>query len=219
MAKGRNRKAGRRTKSGQLSRAGQPKFDKGTEHAQAMRALYGEDCSDAIGRAYQAGLLGPKDEQHTKDMLKTARQTFRWYWRAYMVGPITSTIGGRMVPERASNDDLADKSEHMTEDERNEMIVNQEAELTSRLKAVDRMGVRREFDGLCIDLNADSGPEWLNRLLKDERQQAYAEARGKTVAYLALASDKRMLRAALDGLEAITDYTVDIGIRAGYRTK
>lgn len=159
MAKrGRRRKNGARTPSGQLSRAKQPKpvtFDKGTERAQAMRTLYGTDGCDAIGRAYRAGLLG--QGQDAKAMLDTARRVSFAYWAAYEVGPFASAIAdkvsgsiGREPPEKAR--------------EREEW-------LAGCLTLVNRLGrtQRRFFDALVVDIHPDYGPTWLDSLLYAHR--------------------------------------------------
>lgn len=169
---GRPRKAGKRTKSGRLSRA-RVNFDRGTERAQAMQALYGPDGCDAIGRAYQAGLLGQGNE--AKALLDMARKVSRLYWRAYETGAVRSCI--------------ADRSFGSVIDLDHAHIKEQETWLTESLKIVDRMGrnVRRAFDQLVINPNPDHGPLWLDALLSRKAMEA----------------DHEKLREALDGLEAL----------------
>ena len=53
MSRGRPRKSGKRRPNGRLIPS--PTFDRGTERAQIMRAFYGTDCTDAIGRALGGG--------------------------------------------------------------------------------------------------------------------------------------------------------------------
>lgn len=170
---GRKRKPGARTKSGRLSRAGKLRYDPGTERAQAMQALYGPDGCDAIGRAYQAGLLGQGNE--AKALLDMARQVSRLYWRAYETGGIKSCI--------------ADKNFGAIVDIDHARVRQQEEWLSESLRVVNSMGrtVRRSFDQLVVDVNPDCGPRFLDNLLSGNATQ----------------SDRDKLREALDGLEAL----------------
>lgn len=175
---GRKRKAGKRTKSGRLSRAAEYTFDKGTEHAQAMVALYGQDGADAIGRAYRAGFLGRGSE--AKALLDTARRISGAYWIAYETGAIRCTLGGSNSGSVASID--------------HERVKRREEWLEGCLRFVNGMGqdVRRAFDQLVIDPNPDSGPAWLDRLLLAEKS--------RTPQPLA---DVAQLRRALDALDCL----------------
>lgn len=177
---GRKRKAGQRTKSGRLSRAGLIPYDRGTERAQAMRALYGDNWSDPIGRAFEAKLLGQGSD--AKAMLDFARSLHAAYWRAYMVGPIRCTLGASTSKQTG---DVIDFDAVKTR--RREEWLNQS------LAFVSRMGVRRQFDQLVLDVNPDHGPDWLDRIIYDER------ARKAT----ASTADHAKLRAALDALEIL----------------
>lgn len=145
---GRKRKAGRRTPSGRLSRAAPPLFDRGTERAQAMQALYGPDGADAIGRAYRAGLLGEGAE--AKAMLDTARKIAGAYWQAYETGRYQCTLG--------------DKTGGSVVELDHQRIKRREEWLEEVLAFVNGMGrgVRRAFDQLVIDVHPDSGPSWLD---------------------------------------------------------
>lgn len=168
----RPKKAGKRTKSGRLSR-GPSNFDKGTERAQAMIALYGTDGCDAIGRAYQAGLLGRGNE--AKALLDIARKVSRLYWRAYETGAVKSCI--------------ADSNFGAIVDIDHARVKEQELWLSESLRIVNSMGrhVRRSFDQLVVDVNPDSGPTWVDALLSRKATDA----------------DRAKLREALDGLEAL----------------
>ena len=182
MAKrGRKRKNAARTKSGRISRAKPFRmdtvYDKGTERAQAMQALYGTDNSDALGRAYRAGFLGTGND--AKKLLDTGRRVAKAYWRTYEVGPIRCPFA-----DRTGGGTPMDSK-------REKEIENQ---LNDDLATVARMGVRRQFEMLVIDANPDSGPEWLDRLL-------YADRRGKPLDI----ADLRTLRAAVDGLEMLAN--------------
>lgn len=158
MAKGRPRKKGKREKSGRPSRAGVPRFDRGTERAQAMTEFYGTDGCDAIGRAYRHGLLG--SGQEAKNLLDTGRKVAKAYWQAYETGKIGCTLGERTGGSVVNLD--------------HERIKRREDWLTESLGIVSSLGARRVFDQLVIDINPDSGPDWLDRLCDadrtDERQ-------------------------------------------------
>ena len=144
MSRGRNRKMGKRTKSGQLSRAGQPRFDKGSEKAADKFALYGTDGSDALGRAFVHGLLG-SDGIVLRD---TGRAVARAYWPMLGTGRISCTLGTKSGQGGEGN-------------------LEREQWLTATLRRIDAMGrdKRRAFDELAIDINPDTGPEWLDRTI------------------------------------------------------
>jgi hypothetical protein len=177
---GRKRKAGKRTKSGRLSRAGQCLFDRGTEHTQAMQALYGQDGSDAIGRAYRSGLLG--EGQDAKALLDTARRIHNAYWQAY-------ATGSYQCP-------LADRTHGSVVDLDHERIRRREAWLSDSLSFVRGMGpfVDRSFRRLCLDVHPDSGPDFLDRLCWATRQNLSVPGSDP---------DAKALRAALDALEQL----------------
>lgn len=169
---GRKRKPGPRTPSDRLSRA---TFDHGSERAQHMRAIYGEDYVDAIGRAFRSGLLG--EGTQAKAMLDTARAIASAYWQAYNTGPIRCTLG--------DNAGATTEPDH-------DRIRKREEWLASCLQSINRMGVRSQFDQLVIDINPDCGPAWLDSLI-------YSLRAGKPTNI----EHQRTLRAALDALETI----------------
>ena len=150
MGKGRKRKNGARTKSGRLSRAKIHTHDRGTDHAQAMQALYGPDGCDAIGRAYRTGLLG--DGTDAKAMLGIARQIAKAYWAAYENGAFQSPI--------------ADKTSGSISSISPEDARRREEWLNRVLDTVKAVGwpQRRSFYQLVIDVHPDCGPHWLDRL-------------------------------------------------------
>jgi len=161
MAKaGRKRKQGRRTASGQLSRAGIPSYDKGNERAQAMQALYGQDGCDAIGRAYRAGLLGEGNE--AKALLDLARALSNAYWATYASGKITCSIGDKTGGAVVDIDDAR--------------TLKREKWLNACLAHVGSMGdrYRLAFDQLVIDINPDCGPQWLDRIITGRPEMAAA---------------------------------------------
>lgn len=189
MAKGRKRKAGKRTKSGQLSRAGQPSIIKGNERAQAMQALYGQDGADAIGRAYRAGLLGEGSD--AKAMLDTARRMSNAYWAAYGTGRITCT--------------LADKTGGDSSPLSPEIARRREEWLSGCMDTIKRLGWthKRFFDALVIDVNPDHGPLWLDRLLFAHRcKRVMIEP-----------ADAQALELALEGLAEIAGVEIPRIIR------
>lgn len=156
--RGRPRKAGKRTAGGRLSRAKPPvlTYDKGTERAQAVQALYGNNGTDAIGRAYEAGFLGSGNE--AKALLDKARSLFNAYWSAYGVGQI----------RKSSTADNDNGSTAMPDYDK---IRAREEKLRDDLHTVNRMGMnyRRAFDQLVVDVNPDHGPSWLDSLLWSDR--------------------------------------------------
>lgn len=156
MGKGRKRKAGRRTPSGRLSRAGQVKRIAGNDRAEAVKLLYGTNGTDPIGRAYERGLLG--SGQDAKAMLDTARAIFRAYWAAYANGPIRCT--------------LADRNSGASIDEDGEREARVEQWLHEMLATANAGGPpsRKLFDELVIDINPDEGPPWMDRLLASNRR-------------------------------------------------
>lgn len=180
MARGRRRKVGRREKNGRIQRTPEIRYDKGTERAQAMQALYGPDGADAIGRAFRSGLLGHGTE--AKAMLDMARSIANAYWRAFETGGITCTLGDRTGGTVVNLD--------------HEKIRRREQWLNESLDAVKRMGenVRRPFYQLVIEVNPDHGPDWLDRLCFAQRTSCVVEE----------VEDARKLRAALDALEILT---------------
>lgn len=166
MARGRNRKAGKRTKSGQLSRAGQCRFDRGSDKAADKFSIYGTDGSDALGRAFVHGLLGD-DGIVLRD---TGRAVARAYWPMLSVGRVGCTLGTKSGAGGEGN-------------------LEREQWLTATLRRIDAMGrdKRRAFDELAIDINPDTGPDWLDR----------------TIAKQGLDHDKEKLAMAIDVLRAL----------------
>ena len=184
MAKrGRKRKNAARTKSGRISRAKpfriEPAYDKGTDHAQAVQALYGQNGTDAIGRAYEAGFLGQGNE--AKALLDKARSIFSAYWSAYGVGMIRKSS-------------TADNDNGSTAVPDYDRIRQREEALRDDLHSVNRMGpaYRRAFDQLVVDVNPDAGPGWLDSLL-------WADKHGKPQDPAAIGQ----LRKAIEALENI----------------
>lgn len=122
----------------------------------AKFSLYGADGSDAIGRAYVAGLLG----EDGLNLRNAARMIFRAYWPMFRVGAERSCLGdktgGGFAPEP------------LDPDERQRRI-DREKWLTATLIRIDRMDktmrTRRAFDQLVIEVNPDCGPDWADTLI------------------------------------------------------
>lgn len=173
MARGRNRKKGKRTPSGQLSRAGKPR-DRGSEAAEAKASLYGTDGTDALGRAYRFGLI----DQQARD---TGRALGRAYWPIFGVGPLSCTLGAR-----SGRGNIPDEDQEL----------NRENWLNDRLDEVNALGsdIRKAFDDLVIDINPDSGPAWLDRLIHAKRTERDCDNR-----------DLVRLAQAMTGLEMLID--------------
>ena len=153
MAKrGRKRKQGARTKSGRLSRAQAHTYDHGTDKAKAKQEQFGNDGSDAIGRAYRTGLLG--DGADAKAMLDTARKIATRYKAFYQVGPITCPT--------------ADKSTGSGVAISNQETIKRKEWLDRCLDAANGYGraYRASFDDLVLGDHADSGPAWLDRRIQ-----------------------------------------------------
>lgn len=178
MGKGRKRKAGPRTRSGQLSRAGFSLFDRGTDRVQAMQALYGPDGADAIGRAYRTGLLGVGNE--AKARLDMARRVSNAYWRHYSAGTYKCALGDRTSGSIADIDQVRAKQSE-------EWLDDQLAMVTDLGE-----GERRAFYQLVIDINPDSGPLWLDRVCEARRNNCDP-----------LDHDALCLSKALSGLNAL----------------
>ena len=154
MAKGRKRKAGPRTPSGQLSRAAIGP-DRGNAQAQAKHDRYGQDGVDAIGRAYRSGLLGEGNE--AKALLDTARALSHTYRQTFTIGPITCAIATRTY---GNGDPDHDRT-----------AVAQTA-IKAKLTAIARKGWRSPFYELVIEQHPDSGPNWLQRLIDQQARPA-----------------------------------------------
>ncbi len=183
---GRKRKPGKRTESGRASRAGYvPLFDRGTDRTQAMQALYGQDGSDALGRAYKSGLLGEGDE--AKAMLDTGRRIANAYWQAYSTGGYSCPLGERTFGNTADID--------------HERVKRRELWLAGVLASI-KIADRRVFDQLVIDVNPDNGPPWLDQMIWVNRQNVGRKEHEK------LTQDARnaaVLSRALDALAHFVD--------------
>jgi hypothetical protein len=146
---GRKRKTGKREANGRLVRA---KIDKGNGRTEAKIAAFGQNGSDAIGRAFESGLLG--SGQDAKALLDTARAISRAYWAAYERGPIRCTLADRSSGGVFAIDDERDR--------------RKEDWLRGMIGIANVCGTesRKLFDELVVDINPDHGPAWLDRLVE-----------------------------------------------------
>ncbi len=149
MARGRPRKAVKRTKSGQPSRAGLRTT--GNDKAVERQSRFRSNGHDPIGRAFEMGLLGLQDGkpcQNARIRLDTARAIFRAYWPVLGVGRIGCTLG----EGGGGGGDGNLKSEQW---------------LKRQLDVIGPMGTaeRQAFDDLVLDGHFDEGPVWLDRLI------------------------------------------------------
>lgn len=163
MAKKRGRKKRQnvaRERNGRVQRPSTRKVElvKGNDRAEAMKVLYGTNGSDAIGRAFESGLLG--DGSDAKAMLDTARRISGAYWANYATGRFKSPIADKTfgsIPSISAED-----------------ARRREDWLKESLTAINRMGwpQRRAFDELVIDPFPDFGPHWLELLIVTTRQRS-----------------------------------------------
>lgn len=169
MAKGRKRKAGKRTESGQLSRAGISKIVKPSEWVDAMRARYGDHYSSPIGRAFAAGLLG--DGTEANERYHTARKFASLHRRVF--GGDVYRCALNQSPRGANDQPLTDKD-----------VADQEW-LIEAMGKLDCSGCRPFFDQLISRQFTDYGPSWLDRLLatahKDKRDMIVMDAAVKAI--------------------------------------
>lgn len=174
--RGRPRKSGKRTTSGRLSRAKDARYDHGTDRAIERRIAYRGNGYDAVGRAYERGLLGKgedgKPSEEAKAMLDLARSLNRAYWRSYEVGREGCTLGKQGAttlhfgPPVGGLDNPA-----------------QERWLNSMMSLVN-WRERKAFDELVLDHFPDSGPAWLNRIIGGEPSASDGAALGVAVEVL-----------------------------------
>ena len=179
---GRKRKEGKRQPNGQPYR--EPRYDKGCEGVQRRQALYartpeGEgdrfDSSntfDAIGRAWSAHLLGSNADAKRDAGRKIAAQ----YWRVYGFATPDSLARFQPSTDYGVPDAAIDK---IREDALNDAL--------DMVRGYGR-DVRTAFDQLVIDMNPDSGPPWLDRIIFGQADEG----------------DHNMLRLAIKGLELLT---------------
>lgn len=157
---GRARKMGKRTAKGRLSRAKDAVFDRGSDRAQERKAQFHGHGYDAVGRAFEAGLLGwdaGRPTARAKMLMDLAHSISRAYWCNYEVGATGCTLGTggasgcHMGPPIRGLDDPAQE----------EWLVRMLAMVPPQEKAL--------FDQMVIDPYPDNGPVWLDRLIAARR--------------------------------------------------
>lgn len=157
---GRARKMGKRTAKGRLSRAKVATFDKGTERAQERKAQFHGLGYDAVGRAFEAGLLGweaGRPSARAKMLMDMAHSLSRAYWCEYEVGATGCTLGrgGR------SGSHMGPPIRGLDDSRQEEWLLRMLAMVPPQEKAL--------FDQMVIDPYPDSGPAWLDRLIAARR--------------------------------------------------
>ena len=148
------------------------------------REMYGApandmDTHDALGRAWQAGLLH-NDRQRAKVLLDAGRKIAAQYWRVY--GFPTPDSLARFQPQDARG--IMDPAKEKI----------REDALNDALEIVGKRGrvVRKYFDELVIDMNPDAGPRWLDRIIFAHRRRERAAEQ-----------DYAWLKLAIEGLETV----------------
>lgn len=159
--------------------AGLPANDVGEAGNDRRKRTDITDACDALGRAFNAGLLG-NDRDKAKRLLEAGRRIAWQYWR--VLGFATPDSLARFQPSQPSQ----------PMDTERERIL--EAALNDALGLVGARGrdVRRAFDQLVIDPHPDHGPLFLDQIIWAHRHQKRATERD--YAWLALAKE---------GLEAV----------------
>lgn len=202
---GKNQPKGTRTASGRLRRSmeherrvepcdgvkrrhdlyGIAANDTGDADERTLRKRDETDTCDAIGRAFNAGLLH-RDRARAKELLNAGRRIHRQYWR-HVVDPVHKHRDSleRYMPQTGTAP-VSDK-------DRDRII---EDALNDALKMVRNEGhnVRYAFDQLVIDLQPDAGPVWLDRIVEAHRARPPRRA---------TEGDYFLLQLAIKGLEAI----------------
>ena len=157
------------------------------------------DTCDALGRAYNAGLLG--NDERAKDLLTAGRMMAWRYWRIY-------------APQFGSPDSLArfqpsEPGKPMTDDQRAESDAEHEKRLNEGQAAVRKLGHdhKRAFEQLVIDWNPDHGPAWLDRIAWAHHRKQLADRSDmawltKAVASLEALVPKRLTRDAISGMQS-----------------
>lgn len=170
--RGRRRKSGKRTKAGQLSRAGQ--LTRPSEWVQKQLETFGNHYSSALGRAYAKGLLGDLKTDGT--LAKTRYDAGRKFVQRY-----TRVIGGDTYACPLGDNDGGSPSHDPERD------AHQQGWLFDVMAELDRSGCRPYLDQLLSSLYTDTGPYWLDALLKGGKDPA----------------DQMVLDAAIEALDLI----------------
>ncbi|MGX7895488.1 hypothetical protein [Tsuneonella sp. HG222] len=151
MARGK-RKSGKRTASGRLSRAGQgPSIIRGNERAMARFEKYGQHASEALGRAYAAGLLrDPLDDTRGKERYDVAVRLQSAWRKAYRQG------------FRSALNDNPRGATVITETDAQVAAYHK---MRGQVAFLDANGYGSWFHQLVLAEHPDCGPWWLDNLL------------------------------------------------------
>lgn len=183
---GRKARQGKRTPSGQLSRAGQPKGETLAGQASAwvkgQQAKFGNHYTTALGRAYASGLLG--DGNEAMNRYQAGKRFVTLYQRF---------IGGSVYRCPLNDDPRGNVIDLWPDYETNE---RQSHWLMTAMDSMDVAGVRPYFDQLISSLYTDTGPYWLDAILAGGKQPA----------------DLAVLKAAIRALDIIAPETKPVGI-------
>ncbi|RDC59771.1 hypothetical protein HME9302_00966 [Alteripontixanthobacter maritimus] len=154
MPKGRKRKAGKRTASGQLSRAGERV--KPSDWVAARQERFGNHYSSALGRAYISGLFGKGPEAKER----------------YDAGNKFALRYSKLIGGDSYSCPLGDGSggTGVTDHERD---LHQQEWLDAARKRLDDTGGRPYLDQLILKTYTDTGPYWLDAILDGEGTAAH----------------------------------------------
>lgn len=141
-------KAGKRNSKGRLIHT--PKFDHGTERAQAMRREFGTYYVTAYGRMFASGLMGAQDEASAR--YSGLQRFLRLYGRVYgnygYRCPLDQTPRGR-------------DSEHVDP----EQAALDRQWLRAAMSSLDESGCYPYLEQVISPATFDSGPAWLDRMI------------------------------------------------------
>ena len=150
MPKGK-RRSGKRTKSGRLSRAGAtPRIVRGNDRAMERKDRFGSYATEAIGRAYYAGLLGHRDDPAALERFRKGCEVAA-IWRRHYAPHYRCAL----------NDNPRGGSER-TESHR---ARNDYHWMRAQLDEIDRQSYGSWFHQFVLAEHPDHGPSWLDRLL------------------------------------------------------
>lgn len=193
MAKGRPRKSGKRQPNGQLRRV--VANDQGNDRVQARREAFkvfqggkaDQQISDAIGRAWAAGLLD--GQAFDAEVLRDAgREYGALYWEYYQGGPATANMDGGRGGRDTSTDIRPDpKGRHFDRLDNLAFAAGHVA-----YQAMHQLVVNEYWF-------PDDNPAWLERLLNSKLVMKKQPVAGQ----IAFDSDVRILENAVAGLLAM----------------
>jgi hypothetical protein len=132
-------------------------------HVPAPLPLDTIQASDALGRAWLAGLISEEERD-------IGRRFAILYWRQLPQPSPVAAIYRALVPD-AIDDMQAGSAGHETPEEIKERDLRLDRLLLSLIRGLDSFGhdYRRVFDQLVLDMNMDDGPAWLDRLIVAKR--------------------------------------------------